>query len=116
LIVALVELIALTIDFIPFTRAHQPGHAKLRTRWFVYVIGMWAFAYWPARLELSTLGEPARLIEMVSVVVATTVAIEVFGRLRSRRWPIQTREELDENVSAAVLDISGIIRTARTTR
>ena len=43
----LAEVIALTVDFIPFTRAYQPGHAKLKTLWWLYILGIYVFAYWP---------------------------------------------------------------------
>jgi hypothetical protein len=113
LTVVLVEVIALTIDFIPFTRPYQPGHAKLKTRWMVYAIGMFAFAYWPARIELSILGQPDRLIGMVSCAVAATAAIEVFGRHRSTTWSVQPADEFDEDLSTTVLNLGGIIQTAQ---
>jgi hypothetical protein len=56
MLMALIELAALTIDALPFTHPYRPGHAKLKSRWPVYVLGILGFAYWPVRAELSALG------------------------------------------------------------
>src|SRR5262249_9073452 len=50
--IVLGETIALTVDFVPFTRPYEPGHARLRTRWPIYFIGLFAFAVWPARAAM----------------------------------------------------------------
>jgi hypothetical protein len=65
LVVLFIEVIALTIDHIPFTRAYRPGHANLKAGgWVVYLLGLYVFAYLPTRLELR-LGQSAELFEIV---------------------------------------------------
>ncbi len=51
----LVEALALTVRHVPFTRPYPPGHARIKTRWPLYLIGMYAVAYLPVRLELRLL-------------------------------------------------------------
>ena len=50
LVLVLVEVVAVTVPFTPFTRAYEPGHAKLKTRWPLYVIGVYVFAYLLVRI------------------------------------------------------------------
>jgi len=54
-LVLTVEWLSLTVKFIPYTRAYEPGHAKLKTRWPLYLMGMFLVAYLPVRLELMLL-------------------------------------------------------------
>src|SRR5262249_39642568 len=46
----LVQALALTFSHIPFTRAYEPGHTKLRTRWPLYLFGTSAFGYASTRV------------------------------------------------------------------
>ena len=48
-IVITAQFSSLLVDGIPFTRAYPPGHAKLKTRWQLYLLGMWAIAYLPVQ-------------------------------------------------------------------
>jgi hypothetical protein len=82
----LVEWLAQTIHYIPFTRPYEPGHAKLRTRWWIYGLGLVAFAILPARLELRVLNNPAALLRFVTVLAAGVAALELAGRRRARSW------------------------------
>ena len=45
------QFASLLVEGVPFTRAYPPGHAKLKTRWQFYLLGMWAIAYLPVRME-----------------------------------------------------------------
>ena len=45
------QFASLLVEGVPFTRAYPPGHAKLKTRWQLYLLGMWAIAYLPVRME-----------------------------------------------------------------
>jgi hypothetical protein len=107
--VLIVEGIALTIDYIPFTRAYQPGHARLKTRWPLYVLGMFMFAYWPVRFELRRLDDPASLLRLIAVFVALIAVFELAGRWTGRRWSVQPPEEAEEDSeSLTVLDIGRV--------
>jgi hypothetical protein len=109
LVILLTELLALTIDFVPFTRAYEPGHAKLKTRWPLYALGVLSFAYVPARLELNILDNPASLIWMLAGIGAAIVVLEVIGRHRSSRWSIQ-KEDPDYRWDETMLDIGRVAR------
>jgi hypothetical protein len=105
-VVFLIELVALTIGFVPFTRAYAPGHANLKSLWWLYVVGLLAFAYWPARIALSSILNPAPLIEMTAALGLAIGALEIVGRRRTAHWSMQEQEDqMDDPFSATVLDI-----------
>jgi hypothetical protein len=100
------ETIALTIDFVPFTRPYVPGHARLKTRWPLYLLGLYAFAFWPARLASRAAADAPATLQIAGVVLAIAVILEIVGRTRASRWHIDPAEEFDdEGTGIAVLDI-----------
>jgi hypothetical protein len=102
------EVVALTIDFIPFTRAYRPGHAKLKTRWPLYVIGLHLVAFWPARLQLWLSDDPASSLLIAAGVGMAIAAVEFAGRRKAARWSVDSEEEPEDELSRiAVLDIGG---------
>jgi hypothetical protein len=104
---ALVEGAALTVGALPFTHAYEPGRARLRTRWWLYVAGTWAFAYWPARFELTRIAHPETLAPLLGCLVAGIAALESSGRRRGGRWRARPVEDWDDPLSAIrVLDIA----------
>lgn len=106
---ALVEGAALTVTALPFTRAYEPGRAKLRTRWWLYVVGTGAFAYCPARFELTRIAHPETIAPLLGCLVAVIAALESSGRRRGGRWPERPVEDWDDPLSAVrVLDLAGV--------
>jgi hypothetical protein len=107
----LIELVALTIRFVPFTRAYPPGHANLKSLWWLYVLGLFAFAYWPARIALSSIQDPTQMIEMSAALAVAIGALEIVGRRRSVQWSAQVPDELgDDPHNITVLDIGTLIQ------
>jgi hypothetical protein len=106
--VVLAETIALTVRFVPFTRPYEPGHAKLRTRWPLYLIGVFVFAVWPARAALYAGGDPVQLLRVAGWILGGAIALEVAGRIHARSWRLEPSEECQEESAIAVLDI-GIV-------
>ena len=106
--VVLAETIALTVRFVPFTRPYEPGHAKLRTRWPIYLIGVFVFAVWPARAALVTGGDPVQLLRVAGWILGGAIALEVAGRIHARSWRLEPSEEFQDESAIAVLDI-GIV-------
>jgi hypothetical protein len=104
----LIELVALTISFVPFTRAYPPGHANLKSLWWLYVLGLFAFAYWPARLALASIQDPAPLVEMTAALAVAISALEIVGRYRAVRWRPWEDAREDEPWTMTVLDIGPI--------
>ncbi|HEY7791615.1 MAG TPA: hypothetical protein VIC33_13950 [Vicinamibacterales bacterium] len=103
----LVEVVALTIDFVPFTRAYQAGHARLKTRWWLYVLGPFAFAYVPVRIELHLIGHWVALLEMAAWLLAGAAVLEYVGRCRAHRWTIGEPDDRTDGSSAlTVLDLA----------
>jgi hypothetical protein len=101
-----VELIALTVPHLPFTRAYEPGHAKLKTRWWVYLFGLFVFAYWPVRIEVAALSDPVLYLELVGVPLAAIAVVEIAAR---RRRPIDAQHAQEDDVASddiTVLDIA----------
>jgi len=110
LLLLLVEVVALTVRHVPFTREYRAGHARLKTRWPLYLLGMFAFAYWPTQLELRLLDDPAALLLMVSAIGIGIAALEAVGRRTAARWTWDVENEAEEH-SVTVLDIGGAAAT-----
>jgi len=106
--VVLGEAIALTVTFVPFTRPYEPGHAKLRTRWPLYLLGLFVFAVWPARAALYAGGDPGRVMRAAGWIRAAALVLEAAGRIRARSWQMDPVEEFRDDSAIAVLDI-GIV-------
>jgi hypothetical protein len=102
----LIEVVALTIGFVPYTRAYPPGHANLKTLWWLYALGLFVVAYWPARVALASLSHPAALLEMTTVLSVIIAVLEVVGRRRSVRR--QTSWQNADDSALTVLDIGPI--------
>jgi len=110
-LVALVELVALTIRHVPFTWPYRPGHARLRTRWPLYVVGMYAVAYWPVQFELRLMDGGGALL--LAAVTACAGGCHLAGRRAALTWLIEPPEELaHDEWDVAVLDIGRVVHGA----
>jgi hypothetical protein len=95
LTILLVQVLTLTVSHVPFIRAYEPGHAKLRTRWPLYMLGGFLFASVPARLETRLLGVgmgAGRLLLIAFVLIALAVLLEAIGRRRAAQWSVEDPE------------------------
>ncbi len=90
------QFASLLVEGIPFTRAYPPGHAKLKTRWQFYLLGMWAIAYLPVRMELRVLRDPGGLLVLMAAGLAVLAVLEIVGRYRARKWTILPESEFDD--------------------
>ncbi len=100
------QFASLLTDSVPFTRAYPPGHAKLKTRWQLYLLGMYAAAYLPVRIELRALHEPQGWLFLLGGSVFFMVALEIAGRRLALRWKVQTDVEAEADPEAlTVLNI-----------
>ena len=109
----LAESMALSIDFVPFTRPYAAGHAKLRTRWPLYVLGMYLFAIWPARLELRILGDWSAALRIAACAAAAIAFLEWRGRRRAAAWMVDPRDEPPDVLSGLrVLNLGGPMKRA----
>ncbi len=102
----LIEIVSLTIQFVPFTQPYRPGHANLKTLWWLYVLGLVAFAYVPARIALSSIQNPSPLLWMTALVLLVTAAVDVLARGRTYRCStVSEADEVDEMSSMTTLDL-----------
>jgi len=108
-VLVLGETIALTVNFIPFTRPYEPGHARLRTRWPLYFIGLFVFAFWPARAAMWTGGDPNGMLHIAEAFLAAAFVLELVGRWRARTWSMDPAEEFVEESTINVLDIGMVV-------
>jgi MFS family permease len=108
MVVTLVELAVLSLDRVPFTRPYAAGDGLLRTRWPLYLFGMFAFAYWPVRIELQSLGggEPW----LVAGAAGAASVCHLVGRARARRWSVTLDEPASDGAMLSVLDIGAVVR------
>ncbi|HXI27680.1 MAG TPA: hypothetical protein VNG89_04645 [Vicinamibacterales bacterium] len=114
-VVMLAETIALTVRFVPFTRPYEPGHAKLKTRWPLYLFGLFAFAIWPARAAMFAAGRPADIVALAGWLWAIAIVLEIVGRFRARLWRMDPAEEYRDESAIAVLDIGIVLRNEAAT-
>ena|ERR1700722_14749272 len=95
-------------------RPYQAGNAKLNTRWWMYLAGLWAFAYLPTRLELKILGDPVALLEVVGTIATAIAALEVVARRRALNRSAEAIEEGDDDRSDfTVLGLAGWIENTQ---
>jgi hypothetical protein len=111
--VVLGEVIALTVDFVPFTRPYEPGHARLKTRWPIYLLGLFLFALWPARAAMWRAGDPDGIVRLAAVFLAIAFVLEIAGRWRARSWSMDPAEEFVEPSEISVLDIGMVVPHTR---
>ncbi len=90
------QFASLLVDSVPFTRAYPPGHAKLKTRWHLYLLGMWAIAYLPVRMEMQVLNDPQGFAVLIAKGVVVSGVLEFAGRYRARAWTMPAETELDD--------------------
>lgn len=88
---------SLLVQHVPFTRAYPPGHAKLKTRWQLYLLGMWAIAYLPVRWEMPLLNDPSGLAGLLVVGIVVVVVLEIAGRYRARAWTLPPEPDFDDS-------------------
>jgi hypothetical protein len=109
MVTTLVELAATTTDRVPFTRPYVAGDAGLRKRWPLYFLGMFAFAYWPARIEMRCFG--GREPWLIAAVVVAALMCHLVGRYRAVRWSVASTEDTEINrTDFTVLDIGAVTR------
>jgi len=112
----MIEIAALVVEFVPFTRAYQPGRAKLRTRWWLYVLGTYGSAEWPVRFELWALDHPPALIVAIAALAGVAVGLDVAGRRQAIRLaPSLPEQGADEVVGFTVLNIGMTVHGASRT-
>jgi hypothetical protein len=87
-VVAFAAFVALTVDFIPFTRPYRPGHARLRRRWPLYLAGAYGATYGLVAIEQAIGGDLAGSVLLIAGLLSLAAAFDVAGRLRSRAWRI----------------------------
>jgi hypothetical protein len=109
----LVEVVAVTVPFIPFTRAYEPGHAKLRTRWPLYAIGVYVFAYLLLRIEEAYRSDSTSFAILLFSLTTVAGALDLAGQLRARRRSLALPDEFaDDEGRIAVLDIGAGVHRA----
>ena len=110
---ALVEVLAVTVPFIPFTRAYEPGHAKLKTRWPLYVGGVYGFAYLLPEIETVCRSTATSFAMLLLCLAAMAAALDTVGQLRGRRRSQSSADEFtDDEGRIAVLDIGVSVHRA----
>lgn len=91
------QFASLLVEGVPFTRAYPPGHTKLKTRWHLYLLGMWAIAYVPVRLELRVLNDMWGIGALLAEGLAVIVMLEIAARHRARKWTLPPEPEADDS-------------------
>ena len=112
----LAEIVLITIGHIPFTRAYPPGHARLRTRWWIYPVGFLAFAFLPVRGELMVLQGRILWSDLYGWIAVPALIVAAISIRRSRVSIAEIPEDFDTDESSVVrlgLDATTQISPAR---
>ncbi len=107
----LVEALALTVRHVPFTRPYPPGHARLKTRWPLHLIGMYAVAYLPVQLELHLLRRGASLLTVAVCITVAVTLLDVIGRHAARRLTELPDDPEADFPATTGLDLSGALQS-----
>ena len=99
-VIVAAEAVSLLLTSVPFTRAYPPGHAKLKTRWPLYLLGMYAVAYVPVQLELRYLNSPSGLLVLAVAGVTIIAALELIGHRLALRWTNDPEPETADDPEA----------------
>jgi hypothetical protein len=99
LAIGLADFVVLTIDFVPFTRAYRPGHAKLKQRWPVYLL---------SSLVVATVLPQAPLW---SAAIGLAI-LESTLYVARRGWSIEPQYEEADDDHATVLNLTGALGRA----
>jgi len=87
-----------------------PGHARLKTRWPLYVVLLWALAFAPASAARHRLDDPAWIVGLAAALLLVALVLDCVGRTRAPRWSIDRSEERsDDSTSTSVLDIGFVL-------
>jgi hypothetical protein len=107
LVVLLVEMLAATIDFVPFTRPYRAGHSRLKTLWPFYAIGLYVFADAAARLEHWTWARDQGFLVLAACIVGAIALFETVARRTAMRWTVEWPDDIsDDENRVIVLDLT----------
>jgi hypothetical protein len=105
----LAEVVLLTLSHIPFTQPYPPGHARLRTRWWIYVAGFVAFAYVPVLGELLVLRERILWVDLFAWTAFPAVIVYAWSWFRPGVWRVALDEDLEaEEPSVTTLGLTPV--------
>jgi hypothetical protein len=108
-VIVAAQFASLLVDSVPFTRAYPPGHTKLKTRWPLYLLGMFTLAYWPVQAELAALQRPGDLLLLIAIGIAAVGILEVIGHRVALRWTVQPDAEFgDDPESMTTLNLGPV--------
>ena len=108
------EVVLTTIAHVPFTQPYPPGHARLRTRWWIYVAGFFAFAYAPVRVELMAVHGRIFWSDLFIWTALPAVVVFAVSRWLARPWRIEVREDEGDEWSVIRLGLDPTTQVIRT--
>jgi hypothetical protein len=92
--VALVEIVLMRFEAVPFTRAHAPGASGVRAGWAVMFAALHFYAFKLEDLRLAALGSSSGILLYVGVMLGVAAA----ARLRRRATQATRSLEFDAPV------------------
>jgi hypothetical protein len=116
-IVILCDVLVLTIADLPYTRAYEPGHANLKTRWPLYLIGAYVVSDGIVKLEQVGSADMSGLVILALVASAIIAALEWAIRRKGRTWAVTREQETEPDFfSVITLDLSTPTQASRATQ
>jgi len=116
-IVILCDVLVLTIADLPYTRAYEPGHANLKTRWPLYLGGAYLVSDGIVKLEQVASRAGSGLVILALAAVIVVAALEYPIRRKGRTWTVTREQELEPDFfSVITLDLSTPTQASRATQ
>ena len=94
--IAFAAFLAMTINFIPFTRPYRSGHARLRRRWPFYLIGAYALSYGVVAVERRVWSNAVDSGLLIAGFAGLAIACDVAGRYIPKAWTIGAQGDRPE--------------------
>jgi hypothetical protein len=115
--VILCDVLVLTIAELPYTRPYEPGHAKLKTRWPLYLLCAYLVSDGVVRLEQVASTDLSQLAVLFLVAAAVIAGLEWAIRLKGRTWAVHTESDVEPDYfTVTTLDLSTPARVDHATQ
>src|SRR5207249_179148 len=96
-LLVLSDVFVLTLRSVPFTRPYRPGHAKLKTRWPLYLLGSSAFGNLLATIQAPLAHDWRLFVIILALTAAVLVALEWTIRRTGQHWSFGSDDDVEED-------------------
>jgi hypothetical protein len=107
----------LTIADLPYTRPYEPGHAKLKIRWPLYLLCAYLVSDGVVTLERVASTDLSRLAVFIFGAAAIIACLEWAIRRKGRTWAVHSESDVEPDFfTVTTLDLSTPARVDHATQ